>query len=375
MKTKSLIVTALLMAMSFVVSAQTPQPQPNFPVFIRGNMDIKYNSKAVVETAKDVYTLDFNVCNSARFQGTITDTPLIMSGLINKVVSSPRSLYYDISCDILDPKKNGQMVGKNVSHLVGKVPIDLSGTYNYNAGNLEFSVLDKRAGSDSKFGGLAAGKPLNRPDNWLDKAKLKTVYITRNIGGTIHKVALTKYDKMEFQPLTFAAGPLGIYQTATANGEMYYDYDKYEWFFKDIKVDYSTISTNGQNVPQSDRLTGTIRWIPDAHRAQNGLGHYEFDIRVNEPIATEFTSTAPITDESSFSEVDNSVPSLTGTMAYKDSLDPKTVNVANDPLGNNATTLSSAITVDLNGNGINKYQAMVLFKMVILASVVPMNSD
>ena len=371
---KSLLTLAVMLATACALPAQNTNP----PTFIKGDLAIKYNTRMSPgnPAVKDVYTLNLNVNNSAGFHGTITDTPLVMSGMITKTVSRSRSLYYDLSCDVMNPK-TGQVVGKNISRLYGTVPIDLSGVYNYNSGSLEFSVLDRRAGSDSKFSGTAAGKPLNRPADWLDKVKLQTVTITRQINGKTQKVILKKYDKMEFQNVLLAAGPIPMYQTATATGEMYYDYDKFEWFFKDITIQYSVPAANGDgSVIRSDRLTGTIRWMPDAHRATTGQGDYQFDIRVNEPIPNEMqSSAAPASDESAFTEVDNSVPSLTGTMSYRDTFKQGTVDAVGDPLGNNATTLTSAVTIDLNGNGITKQQIMVLCKMVVFAAVVPMNSD
>ncbi len=360
-----------------VVACAVPAQNTNPPTFIRGDMQINFNSKVNPgPTAKDVYTLNINVCNSGGFHGTITDTPLIMGGYITKAVTRPRSLYYDLSCDVMNPK-TGQVIGKNISHLCGRVPIGLDGVYNYNSGDLQFSVLDKRAGSDSKFSGLAAGKPLNRPEDWFTKVKLAPVYITRQINGKKQQVVVTKYDKMEFQQLTLAAGPIPMYQTATANGELYYDYKKEEWFIKEVNVNYSIPAPDGSGyVPKVDRLTGTIRWMPDAHRATSGLGQYVFDVRVNEPIPNEMSaSSAAVSDEAAFTEVDTSVPALTGSMSYKDSFKQGTVDAVNDPTGKNATTLTSAVTIDLSGNGITKQETMILGKMLIFVSVVPVNSD
>ena len=183
---------------------------------------------------------------------------------------------------------------------------------------------------------------------------------------------------MEFQQLTLAAGPIPMYQTAIANGELYYDYGKDEWFIKEVNVNYSVPAPDGNGYAlKVDRLTGTIRWMPDTHRATSGLGQYVFDVRVNEPIPNEMaaSSTAAVSDETAFTEVDTSVPALTGTMSYKDTFKPGTVDAVNDPTGKNATTLTSAVTIDLNGNGLTKQETMILGKMLIFVSVVPVNSD
>jgi hypothetical protein len=57
------------------------------------------------------------------------------------------------------------------------------------------------------------------------------------------------------------------------------------------------------------------------------------------------------------------VPGLSGTMKYKDTMNA------------NGDTLASAVTIDLNGNNITKQEVMVLGKVIIFASVIPMNSD
>ena len=54
-------------------------------------------------------------------------------------------------------------------------------------------------------------------------------------------------------------------------------------------------------------------------------------------------------------------------MKYKDTI--------KDDGGEDGLTLSSAVTIELNGNNINKQQVMVLGKVIIFASVIPMNSD
>ena len=95
------------------------------------------------------------------------------------------------------------------------------------------------------------------------------------------------------------------------------------------------------------------------------MAEYQFDIRINEPLPNENSSFSPPAsgdDESAFFTTDNSVPGLTGTMKYQDTL-------------RGDDTLASAVSIDLTGNNITKQQNMVLCKMVIFASVIPMNSD
>lgn len=355
---KSLITLALTVAFAFSAMAQTNA------LFIKGNMNIKYNTRQAPPGTKgiqDDYEINLNVANSVLFHGKMTDRPQIMEGMFTKTVTQPRSLKYDVSCDIVNPN-NPSQVKKNISKLSGFVYIASTGEYNY-SGGLGFSVLDRMAGSDSKFSGVAAGKPLARPANWLENLKCTTINITRNVNGKTTTVALKKYDKMEFRSVVLAAGPIGSYTDATVNGEMLYDYDKNTWFFNNVSVSYSTKSASGESIIKSDRITGTIRWVEDENRKSNGKGEYQFDVRVNEPIATEsaaFTTTT--TDESSFFTNDTTAPGLSGTMKYQDTL-------------RGETTIASSVAIDLIGNSISKQQLMILNKIIIFTSVIPMNSD
>ena len=134
---------------------------------------------------------------------------------------------------------------------------------------------------------------------------------------------------------------------------MLYDYDKYCWFFNNVALTYGG---------HYDRVTGTIRWVESPQRKSNGEGAYEFDIRVNEPPPSENAAFAAPADESSFFSTDTSIPSLSGTMKYKDVI-------------RGDTTLSSHVDIDLTGNNLTKQQVMALTKVIVFSAVVPMNAD
>lgn len=351
MKIKSLIqIVALTLACAIGASAATNTP----PIAIKGNIDIKYNTRTQpgVKGVKDIYTLNVNVGGGSLFQGTITDTPQIIEGYISKEVTQKRSLNYDVNCDLINPKNPSQT--KNVGRLFGRVGIDSDGTYRYDTGNLTVDILPIGQGQQlsSRFGGTALGKPLSRPSNWMETLKCSTVNITRNINGKTTTIALKKYDKMDFRQHVIGAGPLIAYQPVTVNGEMLYDYDKSCWFFNNITMQYAD---NG--VVKIDRIAGTIRW-------DKKTSEYAFDVRVNEPPPSNNNAfeTSATTDESAFFETDSSIPALTGTMKYKDTT-------------KGDVTLASLVNIDLTGNNINKQQVMALTKMIIFSAVVPMNSD
>jgi len=345
---------------SLCLFAGIAEAQSNTAPTIKGTIGINYASRGAPgqKGIKDTYNLNLAIANSSIFRGTITDQPQIIEGYISKSVVQPRQLYYDLNCDVINPKNQSQT--KNVGRLYGSVPIASDGTYDYDKGNLVVDILPigNSGGFSSKFSGVALGKPLVRPANWLDTLQRQTVSITRSVNGKTTTVQLKKYDKMSFRNHAIGAGPTASYQSVTVNGEMLYDYDKSCWFFNGVTIQYAE-----NNTIKIDRANGTIRWVESPQRKQNGEGEYQFDVRINEPppSATAAFETNQ-SDESSFFEVDKTAQALVGTMKYKDSL-------------KGDTTLSSQVTVDLVGNNLSKQQTMALFKAIILSSVVPMNAD
>jgi hypothetical protein len=355
------LINSLTVALALIgvqAFAQTPTPTTEVTNFIRGDMQIQFKAQTD-KGERNVYALNLNVCNSAKFHGKITTTPLKMGGWTGSTVQQNMSLYYDIACDIVNPKNISQT--RNVGRIFGNVPVTPDGVYHYSDGTLECSVIPigNAGGMDSRFDGLALGKPLSRPANWLDTFKGQTVSITRLVGGKTMTVFLKKYDRMEFRQHVLSAGPVATYQKVLVNGEMFYDYDKSTWFMKDMTVQYAVNGTI-----KIDRVTGTIRWVEDPQRKSNGLGQYEFDVRINEPPPSEESAfNSQPADESAFFQTDNSIPALVGTMKYKD-----TLNADGD-------TTSSQVVVDLTGQNISKQQTMVLCKLLLFSAVVPMNSD
>ena len=328
--------------------------QTNAPTFIKGEIGIQYNTRQnspIAHGVKDVYTVNVNVCNSATFTGTITDLPQLIEGWVSKAVTQPRVLTYDIDADLVNPKNPTQV--KNVGRLFGTVPITSDGMYHYGQGSLVMDIIPmgQAAGFSSQFKGDVQGKPLNRPANWLDTVSLSSISLTRvGANGKSTTVVLKKYDKMVYSNTELGAGPAQFYTAVTVSGEMLYDYDKNCWFFNNVSLTYAG---------HYDRITGTIRWVEPSR----GSGEYQFDVRVNEPAPSETAAFASApADESAFFETDSTIPSLTGTMKYKDTL-------------RGDTTLASAVTIDLKGNGITKVQTMALCKMIIFSAVVPMNAD
>jgi len=348
MKQLNLIICAFAFALqAFAIDGNLP------PTFIQGGIDIRYNSRNQRNApgVVDRYTLYANVNNSVAFSGSIVQTPRIMSaGFISKNLVQKGKLDFDISCDVINPKNTNQT--RNVGKIFGEVPVDENNIYRFENGTARIIVLPLGVakGFESKFRGLALGKPPVKSQSSIDKLVSEAVNITKNINGKAVKIAIAKYDKMGFQSHILAAGPVQIYPESTVNGDMLYDYARSAWHFQNVSILYSV---DGKRL--EDKLTGTVRWVENANE-------YQFDIRVNEPPPSEAAVFAGASDESAFFETDTSIPSLTGVMKYKDTKAGDTVT-------------ASQVTINLVGNKLTKQQSMNLFKLIILSSIVPINAE
>lgn len=344
---KKLLFSLIAFAMVSISMAQT-----NPPTFIKGTLDIRFGTRTK-SAPTDKYTINVNVCNSALFRGTVDAKPFVKG----YVSDDKGSLTYDIGCDVVNPKNPSQT--RNVGKLFGTVPVDGNNVYRFTDGNLRISVLGMGTakGFDSKFNGLALGKP---PVNNSVFASLKQQAIsltkTTSNGKTVG-ITVTKYDKMEFQNHVLAAGPVQVYPEVNVNGTMLYDYARSAWYLQNVTAVYAV---DGRQL--ADKLTGNIRWVESPTRKTTGEGQYEFDIRLNEPVGGEAAVFAGAQDESSFFEVDNSVSSLIGTMKYKDSMSGDSV-------------VASNVVIDLIGNKLTKQQAMYLCKLIVMSTIVPLNAE
>ncbi len=353
MKPTSLLTLLVGLLFASAAVAQTPAAPaaPAKPFAITGSMGINYATRAYKDKTGvvDTYTLDVNVANSAVFKGTITQLPFIHSYV---GANQAGKLVYALDTDVVNPNNPSQTV--NVGRLFGAIPVDEKNVYRFDDGFLKLNVnpRGKAAGFESRFTGLALGKPPQV--SGVQKMKQDALRIVSGKGGA---VTLKNYDIMRFQNVVLAAGPVQIYPEVTIGGDAVYDYDRFIWYFKNVTVNYGVAG-----VRMFDTLTGTIRWIEDPDRKHNGLGHYDFDIRINEPPPSESAVFGGNNDEASFFENDTSIPGLIGSINYKDSTRDDTV-------------LASAIQIDLRGNKLSKQQIMYLAKLLFLTIVVPLNAE
>lgn len=345
-KLLTLISVALLVTQAY---AQTK------PVFIKGDMNIKFLSRQNPgkEGVADKYTMRINVSDSTLFSGTIDHLPYI-PGTFNDQYGS---LTYAVDCDVINPNNTAQT--KNVGKIFGVVPVDKNNVYRFADGNLQVNIfgLGAAKGFDSKFNGLALGKPPAKSAGFFAKIKQEAINITKQVNGQTVALSVTKYDKMEFQNHILASGPVAIYPETSVSGTMLFDYGRNAWYFQRVSVTYPV---DGRQM--IDTLSGNIRWVEAPNRKVTGEGFYEFDIRVNEPQQSESAIFAAATDEAAFFATDDVIPALTGTMKYKDTI-------------RNGSVVESVVTINLTGNKLNKIQAMYLAKLLFLSSAVPLNAE
>lgn len=346
MKTK--LIGLFLSALS-LVAAET-----NKPTFIDGVLNISYDSRVNAGKigAVDTYSLALNVNNSVLFAGTIKQTPRIAdAGVFSTTVKQAGKIGFDLSCDVINPRNTNQT--RNIGKVFGEAPINEQNVYLFDSGSVRIIVHGQS--HESKFRGMALGKPPAKKLTSIESLKQQAMTLTKNVNGKAVKITVAKYDKMGFQSHVLAGGPVPIYSEATVNGEMLYDYARSAWHFQNVSILYSVDSGDGRRLRMDDKLTGSIRWVEKA-------GEYEFDVRVNEPPPSEASSFTAAADETSFFETDNSIPSLSGKMKYKDTKNGETVT-------------SSQVSINLVGNRLSKQQTMNLCKLILLTSIVPLNAE
>lgn len=347
---------------------------------ITGDINIVYNTRVQTEDdgsvkpgVADVYTLSVHATNTVLFQGTIEHVPTIFSNVLGRVTQSS-NLKYALDLILRNPNNLEQkmVIGK----MVGVVPIDKNGVYRYTDGNLRIAVnsAGKAAGFESKFQGLAAGKP-PKNNSSLGSVKKKAFSLTRMVKGKEAKISVTDYDEMVFNDFVMAAGPVKAFPETRVNGKVVYDYERGVWYFIDVVLTY--IGADGKTV--SDKLSGNIKWTEDPNRSSNGLGEYQFDVRVNEPQQTtgESATFQSADNESDFFTSDPTLPCLTGTMKYKDTIrsNPNAGPSASDE--EKFIVASSAVSIILTPNnlGDDKTRIVNLFKLLGISMVVPMNAE
>lgn len=343
---------------------------------ITGTMDIAFKSRTSKDTSgkfekdspklgvKDEYRLAINVANTTEFSGVIERQPPIKVKLVG-MEAQPGALIYDIDLAVLNPSNLSQK--KTVGKWVGSAPLDAkTNTHDLSGGKEHSSPLRMAVdtvgaaqGFTDNFKGLVVGKQ-SKTEGWTEKAMNFT--FERVIGKKKVKIEAKKTDPVQFKNVQLAKGPSAIYPHSALSGRMDYDYDTGNWYIGNLTFEYNLDGTDYEDV-----ITGSIKWVDDPKRAENGKGHYDFNLRFNEhkhgAASTEADAFAEMSEEEAFFAVDNSIPSMTGRIDYVDTMIPGTELPA-----------GSKITYNLNANKLTKQQIMNFFKMWMLA-IGPVNDE
>lgn len=340
---------------------------------ITGTMNIDFQTRTRLDTSGDLkpgsaavgvadkYAFVFRVADTTEFAGEITRQP----NLYSKVLGSKKQsafLGFNVNLSVFNPKDLKQK--KTVGKWVGQVPVDAaSGAFDLGAGDKEgerrLRIAIDTVGSAKGFVDEFQGRLVGKAEK---KETLAAYTYKRVIGSKTVEVVVKKSDPMRFEGLRLAKGPSEIYPTTVVNGRLDYDYETGNWFTDGIRFRYQI---DGKDV--EDVITGSIKWVEDPNRATNGKGVYDFNLRFNEEknksAATEAAAFDKLSNEDAFFAVDNTVPSLTGTITYTDTM-----------IGGGETPASSKVEYNLNANKLTKQQVVNFFKLWLIA-VGPTNDE
>jgi len=312
------------------------------------------------ENTKDSYTFALNVAKTTEFSGTIYRQPRLFSKVLGREMQ-PAQLQYDITLSVRNPANLDQK--KSVGKWVGLVPVDDKGVYHLDGGSAKGSPLrmaidaiGSAQGFSENFSGQLAGKT-------TEKKGLIPYTFSRMIAGKKVDIQVKNSDPMRFENIVLAAGPAKVYPKTAVNGRLDYDYETGNWYTDGIRFRYSL-----DGVDYEDVVTGSIKWVEDTNRDQNGKGKYEFNLRYNEDKNKSATSESDVfkggaSNEEAFFFVDNTVPSLTGTIEYADQMIP-----------GKDVPASSKVAYKLNANKLTKQQVVNFVKLWLIC-VGPTNDE
>ena len=306
--------------------------------------DLKEGSAAI--GAQDKYMFNLSVAKTTEFSGDIVRQPKLYTKTLGRTKQNAK-LAYSVNIAVLNPKDLKQK--KNVGKWVGEVAIDPnSGAYNLGSGESPLRIAIDAVGRAPSFTDRFGGRLVGKAEK---KESLTSATYNRIIGNKTVSITVKKADPMRFEQLELAKGPAEVYPHTFVNGRLDYDYETGNWFTDGIRFKYQL---DGKDV--EDVVTGSIKWVEDADRATNGKGKYEFNLRFNEeknkPASSEAAAFEKMSSEDAFFAVDNSVPTLTGTIEYVDTF-----------ISGGTTPSSSKITYHLNANKLTKQQVVNFFKL------------
>ncbi|MFO0982297.1 MAG: hypothetical protein U1E76_11270 [Planctomycetota bacterium] len=329
---------------------------------VTGTVQITFGTRSDVDKdgnpnkgAQDVYKFDLKALDVTTITGSVYRRPRIKSwGLTQQ----DAGLRFDLNYSTINKDKPTDPP-KLTAKLGGVVPLDVSkGTYILDGNKdspLRLDASAVKAGAVDNFRGIIQGKS-------PDKKSLKEMVLKFTTGGTGKSFTVKKADPLYFNGITLAAGPYGYLLQTTVNGALVYNYDSGSYLTNDL-----TFVSSGGGKDETDRVQGTIAWIKDKDYASNGKSYYDFNLKFNEDKLGKKTDESAVfaaaDDESAIFAVDNSVPSLTGRVAYEDQ---------GDRVDDEGETViipkTSKVTYQLNANKLTKRQIHNFLKLWILIS-------
>lgn len=324
----------------------------------RTNLDNtgKLTEGSPAKGAQDKYRLDLRVAKTTEFAGDITRHPNLFSRTIRKQEQAAQLAFY-LGIKVINPRNESQK--KQVGTWTGTVPIDTkTGAFLLAGGkNLKepspLRIQIDSVGTAKGFTDYFAGKLVGKAEN---KDNLGEYTYNRLVGKKKVEFKVAKVDPMRFEGVELAKGPAEVYPHTRVDGRLDYDYETGNWITDGITFTYNL---NGKEV--KDKVTGTIKWLPDEDRATSGKGRYDFNLRFNEDQVTPAEEGDPFADlpaEEAFFAVDENIPTLTGTVEYVDTFVP----------GSEELPAKSTVTYNLNANKLTKQQIMNFFKLWVLCT-------
>jgi hypothetical protein len=354
-------ISALLLS-PLPIRADEPE-KLNMPKAISGTMDIDYASRKNTDDKgkpkpgiKDTYTMALTVAGTTEFSGKIIRLPNLTKWGGYKTAQEA-GLGFEVNVSVLNPANPAQK--KTVGVLVGNVALAADGKYDPSGVRMAINQVGKARAFESKARGAYYGKAGKEKT-----AGQKALSFVRNIGGKTVKIESKGNDPLRFEGLVLPAGPAEAYGETTVNGDLVYDYDTGNYYTNGIKMNYMW---DGKAV--ADTITGSIKFVEDPQRDANGKSKYEFNLRWNEdanrPKSTESDAFKKLSDEDAFFAVDNTVPSLSGTIEYTDTFVGS---------GDQKTPGSSKLVLTLDAYQLTKQQILSLHKLLLFI-VGPFNDE
>ncbi len=331
---------------------------------VTGTVNINFKTRTEVDDkgkpkpgAKDSYDVSLTVGRTTAFQGKVERQPLITSSLLGRV-EQPGQLTYALNLVVMNPVDLTQR--KTVGKWVGTVPINAEGVYDLTGGDsspLRISVegSGQSPAMAETFGGCLHGKGKKSEGIMAYVRKWRSKEVALKVSNV---------DPMRFENVELAAGPAQHYPRTVVNGNLDFDYETGNWLTNGLRFKYTL---NGKEY--EDVVTGSIKWVEDENRANNGKGHYEFNLRWNEQsseaVSKEAASYQLASDEEAFFAVDQTVPSLTGSVTFEDTL---------TQLKGESIPSASKTTYQLDANQLTKQQVMNFLKLWLLG-IGPTNDE